>query len=68
MGTKQIRVCDTCGTQIEKQTGYKISKVIMQTEKFKDLSWLDVNKIELEFCFSCANDLLNSLKLILNRK
>lgn len=62
--------CDGCGKLIEIKS--EVYKLKLSSLPFRDMSDPEcieqVNEIELHFCRTCAKDLLNTLKRIVNMK
>ncbi len=64
----QLRVCNCCREEITQEDAYKITKVIMETGNFTDAAGdRDYNQIDLEFCTTCAEKLINSLNKIVDQ-
>jgi hypothetical protein len=68
MGYIQLRVCDCCKEEITPEDTYKITKVIMETDRFTDAAGSrDYNQINLELCTNCAERLVQSLEKIIEK-
>lgn len=66
MGIKTINVCDCCGKELKYTSEtYHIS---FMTDYFSDVCGSrDWNEFKSEFCESCARDIKNSLRKIIDK-
>ena len=65
MSRKEVIVCDGCGKILEKTS--QIYKIYLKTDKFWNGVDTDRNVIYLDFCYTCARDIKNTLEKIAKR-